>query len=158
MMIFHSYVSLPEGMRHVGIFPYIFPSIVPVGWVVQIHFSPPATSKVGFAEIPGTALPRDDLATALRNSLRNPDSMDWLKGKSTPETIDFPMKYIWGFPVLKFSRENQSIDRCVMVELPGLVNVYITYITMERSTIGTMGKSTISSGPFSIANCEIARM
>ena len=60
-------------------------------------------------------------------------------------------------PSEEFSRENQSIDRCVMVELPGLVNVYITYITMERSTIETMGKSTISTGPFSIANCEITR-
>ena len=34
--------------------------------------------------------------------------MDWFQGKSTPETIDFPIKIIWGFPVN--CPLNQSID------------------------------------------------
>jgi hypothetical protein len=36
-------------------------------------------------------------------------SMDWFKGKSKPETIDFPIKYR-GFR-FQFSRLNQSIER-----------------------------------------------
>jgi hypothetical protein len=35
--------------------------------------------------------------------------MDWFKGKTSPEIIDFPMKYS-GFRVKKKSLENRSIE------------------------------------------------
>ena len=41
------------------------------------------------------------------------------------------------------------LEYCILYTHP-LVNVYIT---RERSTMLLMGKSTISTGPFSIANC-----
>ena len=53
--------------------------------------------------------------------LGSQESMDWFKGTSEPETMVFTIQYrgfrlklslklFWGFPVLEFSQQNQSIE------------------------------------------------
>ena len=67
--------------------------------------------------------------------------------RSTIYTWENPPLYSWAI-FNSYVWHNQRVDGM----LPGLVNV--DKKTMERSTMLLMGKSTISTGPFSIAFCK----
>ena len=66
------------------------------------------------------------------------------------EIVDVPMKN-GDFPVRYVTNYQRVLEVVTGIGIPGLVHVDVT--DGKRNTMLWMGKSTISTGSFSIANC-----